>query len=125
MNKYFCEHLVLNKEALRMAYICNKTNEICPRVRYGTEGEANPDILYKLRGCEYKTEGKTEKAVESKNIEIKEVEKENTILEEVKEENIQPVEEKNEKENSTLVKKQNNYKKKNKQYNKQNQVKNK
>ena len=28
MKKYFCENLVLNKEALRMAYICKKTNKL-------------------------------------------------------------------------------------------------
>ena len=53
MNKYFCENLVLNKEALRMAYICKKTNKVCPRVRYGARGEASPDVLYKLTRRNY------------------------------------------------------------------------
>lgn len=118
MYKYFCENLVLNKEALRMAYICKKTNKVCPRVRYGARGEASPDVLYKLRGCEY---NKKEETVENKNIK----KQEEAIVNEIKEETTQPAEQTVVKENTAPIQKQNNYKKKNKQYNKQNQVKNK
>lgn len=33
MGLYFCDNLVLKKEALKMAYICKETKQICPRVK--------------------------------------------------------------------------------------------
>ena len=69
MGLYFCNNLILKKEALKMAYICEKTKEICPRVRYGVTGEANPDKLFSLQGCKLLKE-------KEKNTEDKKVEKE-------------------------------------------------
>lgn len=51
MGLYFCDNLILKKEALKMAYICRKTKQICPRVKYSVTGEASPDILFTLKGC--------------------------------------------------------------------------
>lgn len=69
MGLYFCNNLILKKEALKMAYICEKTKEICPRVRYGVTGEANPDKIFSLQGCKLLKE-------KEKNTENKKVEKE-------------------------------------------------
>lgn len=69
MGLYFCNNLILKKEALKMAYICEKTKEICPRVRYGVTGEANPDKIFSLQGCKLLKE-------KEKNTEDKKVEKE-------------------------------------------------
>ena len=69
MGLYFCNNLILKKEALKMAYICKKTKEICPRVRYGVTGEANPDKIFSLQGCKLLKE-------KEKNTENKKVEKE-------------------------------------------------
>lgn len=51
MGLYFCDNLVLKKEALKMAYICKETKQICPRVKYSVTGEASPDVLFTLKGC--------------------------------------------------------------------------
>lgn len=51
MGLYFCNNLVLKKEALKMAYICKETKQICPRVKYSVTGEASPDVLFALKGC--------------------------------------------------------------------------
>ena len=69
MGLYFCNNLILKKEALKMAYICEKTKEICPRVRYGVTGEANPDKIFSLQGCKLLKE-------KEKNNKNKKVEKE-------------------------------------------------
>lgn len=86
MGLYFCNNLVLKKEALKMAYICKETKQICPRVKYGVTGEASPDALFTLKGCKLldlkqndkkKEEAKIEK-VEKKEETIK-IEKEVSI----------------------------------------------
>ena len=86
MGLYFCDNLVLKKEALKMAYICKETKQICPRVKYSVTGEASPDVLFYLRGCRLldlkqndkkKEEAKIEK-VEKKEETIK-IEKEVSI----------------------------------------------
>lgn len=86
MGLYFCDNLVLKKEALKMAYICKETKQICPRVKYSVTGEASPDVLFSLRGCKLldlkqndkkKEEAKIEK-VEKKEETIK-IEKEVSI----------------------------------------------
>lgn len=51
MSKYFCDNLRLQKDALRIAYICKITNKICPKVRYSVTGEATPDVLFIKKGC--------------------------------------------------------------------------
>lgn len=71
MGLYFCNNLILKKEALKMAYICEKTKEICPRVRYGVTGEANPDKIFSLQGCKLlkeKEENTEDKKVEKEKI---------------------------------------------------------
>ena len=86
MGLYFCDNLVLKKEALKMAYVCKETKQICPRVKYSVTGEASPDVLFSLRGCKLldlkqndkkKEEAKIEK-VEKKEETIK-IEKEVSI----------------------------------------------
>lgn len=86
MGLYFCNNLVLRKEALKMAYICKETKQICPRVKYSVTGEASPDVLFSLKGCKLldlkqndkkKEEAKIEK-VEKKEETIK-IEKEVSI----------------------------------------------
>lgn len=51
MKKYFCEKLVLKREALRISYICSIDGKICPMVRYGEDGSASPSVLFTKRGC--------------------------------------------------------------------------
>lgn len=131
MGMYFCDKLVLKKEALKMAYICKQTKKICPRVKYSVDGEASPDVLYTLKGCALNK--KEEKVVEEVKApvvevvveEIKEVEPivetakvEEEIVETVVEE-VKEVEVKSEQKENTP--KQVNYnKKKKKNYNNQN-----
>ena len=70
MGQYFCKNLVLRKEALKMAYICKETKQICPRVKYGVTGEASPDVLFTLKGCKLldlkQNDNKKEKKIEEK-----------------------------------------------------------
>ena len=51
MGLYFCDNLVLKKEALKMAYVCKETKQICPRVKYKVKEEASRDALFTLKGC--------------------------------------------------------------------------
>lgn len=74
MGLYFCNNLVLRKEALKMAYICKQTKQICPRVKYSVTGEASPDILFTLRGCKL-LKSKEETKVGKKTSENNDVEK--------------------------------------------------
>lgn len=122
MAKYFCENLFLKRGALKMAYICKKTKKVCPRVRYGINGEASPDTLFTLKGCGLL---KKELVVETKKEEIKEVA---IVVEdvietpEIVEEKIEEVKEIVEEvevkvEQKTNTPKPNNYKKKKKNYN--------
>ena len=80
MGIYFCDKLILKKEALKMAYICKQTKKVCPRVKYSVNGEASPDVLYTLKGCALN------KKEEEKPIEIKEETVVEAVVEEVKEE---------------------------------------
>ena len=74
MGLYFCNNLILKKEALKMAYICEKTKEICPRVRYGVTGEANPDKIFSLQG--FKLLKEKEKNAEDKKVEKEKIKEE-------------------------------------------------
>lgn len=74
MGLYFCNNLILKKEALKMAYICEKTKEICPRVRYGVTGEANPDKIFSLQGCKLLKE--KEESTENKKVEKEKIKEE-------------------------------------------------
>lgn len=120
MAKYFCENLILKKEALKMAYICKKTKKICPRVKYSVNGEASPDILFTLKGCgllkekEEVVEQKVEK-IEEVAIVVEDVIETPVVIEEKVEEVIEKVEVKVEQKTNTP--KQTNYKKKKKNYN--------
>ena len=78
MGLYFCNNLILKKEALKMAYICEKTKEICPRVRYGVTGEANPDKIFSLQGCKLlkEKEKNTEDRKEDKKVEKEKIKEE-------------------------------------------------
>ena len=84
MGQYFCKNLVLRKEALKMAYICKETKQICPRVKYSVTGEASPDVLFTLKGCKLldlkQNDNKKEKKIEEKQevTEKKEVKETNT-----------------------------------------------
>lgn len=78
MGLYFCNNLVLKKEALKMAYICKETKQICPRVKYGVTGEASPDVLFSLKGCKLLDLKQNDKKKEESKIEKVE-KKEETI----------------------------------------------
>ncbi len=78
MGLYFCNNLVLKKEALKMAYICKETKQICPRVKYGVTGEASPDVLFSLKGCKLLDLKQNDKKKEETKIEKVE-KKEETI----------------------------------------------
>lgn len=80
MGLYFCDNLVLKKEALKMAYICKETKQICPRVKYGVTGEASPDVLFTLKGCKLLDLKQNDNKIEEKQevTEKKEVKETNT-----------------------------------------------
>lgn len=88
MGLYFCDNLVLKKEALKMAYICKETKQICPRVKYGVTGEASPDVLFSLKGCKLLDLKQNDKKKEETKIE--KVEKKEETIKTEKEVSIKP-----------------------------------
>ena len=81
MGLYFCDNLVLKKEALKMAYVCKETKQICPRVKYSVTGEASPDVLFSLRGCKLLDLKQNDKKKEEAKIEKVEKKEENIKIE--------------------------------------------
>ena len=76
----FCPNIKDESTAIRICYVCEKTEKICPRVNYSS-GEALPDRFFEHNGCsllvkdtsakEKKIEKSVKKVVSDNNVENK------------------------------------------------------